>query len=325
MAKENVLSKRSMIMHKTVESDKKTYIKRNWMLYSMLIPAIVFFLVFSYYPIFGLQIAFKDWKISGGIWGSPWAATNGSLDILKHFKLLFIDDMFFSKFVNTLRISTLRLICGFPVPIIIVILLNEILNVKFKKIVQTISYLPHFISWVIISGILISLTASGSDFQNAVKSLTGKELFFFSDDNLFIFIVIISDIWKECGWATIIYFAAISNIDPCLEEAASIDGASRFAKIINIILPGLVPAISINLILSLSGLVYGGFDQIYNLYNTAVFGKGDILETYLFRIGIGGGQYDVATALGLFNSILALSLTLLSNYIIKKKGGVGIW
>ncbi|MCX7614801.1 MAG: ABC transporter permease subunit [Clostridiales bacterium] len=291
----------------------------------MLIPAVIFFLVFSYYPMLGLQIAFKDWKIFGGIWGSPWASTDGQLDLLKHFKLLFTDSLFFSKFINTLRISTLKLLCGFPVPIIIVVLLNEMRSVRYKKVVQTISYLPHFISWIIISGILLTLTASGSGFQSFLSSVFGKELLFFSDDNLFLVVIVLSEIWKESGWATIIYFAAISNIDPCLEEAAAIDGASRMDKIIHIILPGLRPAISINLILSLSGLVYGGFDQIFNMYNTAVYGKGDILETYLFRIGIGGGQYDVATALGLFNSVLALTLTLLANYIIKKKEGDGIW
>ena len=210
-------------------------------------------------------------------------------------------------------------------PIILVLLLNELTSEKYKKLVQGISYLPYFISWVIISNIFFDLTKTDSGFQLVLESIFGHQIKFFGDDNLFLLIVILTDIWKNAGWGTIIYFAALSNISPELYEAASIDGANRFQKMFYITLPGLVPAISINLIFALSGIIYGGFDQIYNMYNETVYGKGDILETYLFRIGILEGQYDVGAALGLFNSIIALVLTLIANKIIKKIGGEPIW
>ncbi len=304
----------------------KAYFKQNWSLYLMLIPMIVYLLVFNYYPMLGLQLAFKEWNIKGGIWGSPWATNDaGELDVFYNFRILFTDDNFFKTFGNTLRISSLRILIGFPIPIILTILLNEMPAKKFAKGYQIISYLPHFISWIIISGILTSLTASQSAFQELMISLFGKEIPFFTNNKLFVGLVIVSDIWKEAGWATIIYFAAISGINNDLYEAAAVDGANRLQKIWYITLPGLAPAISINLILQSSNLVYGGFDQIFNMYNKTVYEMGDILETYLFRIGITDGDYALGTALGLFNSVIAFALVLISNKIVKKIGGEPIW
>lgn len=306
-------------------------IKKDWMLYTMLIILVVSLFIFNYIPMAGIQIAFKDYIIplgnrKGGIWGSPWAKNDfGQIDLLKNFKILFSDPKFWTTLKNTLRISSLRIIFGFPVPIILVLLLNELTSEKYKKLVQGISYLPYFISWVIISNIFFDLTKTDSGFQLVLESIFGHQIKFFGDDNLFLLIVILTDIWKNAGWGTIIYFAALSNISPELYEAASIDGANRFQKMFYITLPGLVPAISINLIFALSGIIYGGFDQIYNMYNETVYGKGDILETYLFRSGLLGGDYSLGTALGLFNSIIGLALTLLANKIIKKLGGNGIW
>lgn len=306
-------------------------IKKDWMLYTMLIILVVSLFIFNYIPMAGIQIAFKDYIIplgnrKGGIWGSPWAKNDlGQIDLLKNFKILFSDPKFWATLKNTLRISSLRIIFGFPVPIILVLLLNELTSEKYKKLVQGISYLPYFISWVIISNIFFDLTKTDSGFQLVLESIFGHQIKFFGDDNLFLLIVILTDIWKNAGWGTIIYFAALSNISPELYEAASIDGANRFQKMLYITLPGLVPAISINLIFALSGIIYGGFDQIYNMYNETVYGKGDILETYLFRSGLLGGDYSLGTALGLFNSIIGLALTLIANKIIKKLGGNGIW
>ncbi len=301
------------------------YFKRSWPLYVMLLPMIVYQLIFSYYPMLGVVVAFKDWRIMGGIWGSPWASTDGVIDLFKHFKLLFGDPVFLEKLGNTLRISGLRLLFGFPIPIIMTILLNEMSSKKVSKGFQIVSYLPHFISWVVIAGILTSLTSSQSAFQQFMKTLFGRELPFFTDDNFFIGVVIASDIWKEAGWSTIIYFAAITSIPKDLYEAADVDGASRFQKIKSITLPGMIPAISVTLILTASNLIYGGFDQVFNLYNDTVLGKGDIIETYLFRIGIQEGQYDVAAAMGLFNSTISLVLVLVANKLIKLIGGDSIW
>ena len=307
-------------------SNLKGYFKRNWPLYVMVLPMVIYLLIFSYYPMLGLQLAFKEWKPKLGIWGSPWATNeNGEIDFFYNFRTLFTDDNFFVTFKNTLRISILRIVIGFPIPIIITILLNEMPAKRFAKGYQIISYLPHFISWIIISGILTSLTASQSAFQNAMSFIFGKELPFFTNNKLFLVLLIVSDIWKEAGWATIIYFAAISGINSELYEAASVDGASRFQKILYITLPGIAPAISINLILQSGNLVHGGFDQIFNMYNPIVYEMGDILETYLFRIGITDGDYALGTALGLFNSVIAFMLVLISNKIVKKIGGEPIW
>lgn len=316
--------------------DKKSgrrlhYFKRNWQLYSMLIVMVVTLLVFNYWPMTGLQLAFKDWVIpigkqKGGIWGSPWATDeNGNLDLFKHFRTLFTDPLVYPTFFNTLRISLLRLLIGFPMPIILALLLNEVPSDKFRKTVQSVSYLPHFISWVIIASILKDLTASDSLLQNLLEAIFGHEMDFFGNSNLFLALLIISDIWKGVGWGTVIYFAALTGIDPQQYEAAMIDGANRWQRIRYVTLPGIVPAVSINLIFSLSGIVYGGFEQIYNLYNPMVYEKADILETYMFRNGIIGGDYALGTAMGLFNSVIGFALVLLANKVIKKIGGEGIW
>lgn len=307
------------------------YLKRNWQLYSMLLIMLIVLGVFHYWPMTGLQLAFKDWVIpigdqAGGIWGSPWATdANGNLDLFKHFKTLFTNPKVYVTFFNTLRISILRLVCGFPMPIILALLLNEVTSNKFRKITQSISYLPHFISWVIIAGILKDMTASQSALQNFLSSIFGHEIDFFSNGTLFIVLLIISNIWKSVGWGTIIYFAALTGIDPGLYEAATVDGANRWKRMIYITLPGILPAVSINLIMSVSGIVHGGFDQIYNLYNPLVYDKADILETYLFRNGVIGGDYALGTAMGLFNSVISFILVISANKIIKKMGGDGIW
>ena len=321
------VSNNSLIPHRTAKSRKLSgYWKRNWPLYLMLLPMVAYFLVFNYYPMAGIIIAFKSWSFRGGIWGSPWCTSdNGSLDLFQNFRILFNDPDFAPKLTNTLRISGLRILIGFPIPIILTIFLNEMRAKKFGKTFQIVSYLPHFISWVIISGILKSLTASYSTFQNTMVAIFGREISFFTDPNLFLWLLIFSNIWKNAGWGTIIYFAALASINPDLYEAADMDGASRWNKIIHITLPGLVPAISVNLILTASGFIHAGFDQIFNMYNATVYPTADVLETYLFRVGITDGEYSIATALGLFNSIISLIMVIISNRIIKAIGGHSIW
>lgn len=307
------------------------YFKKNWQLYSMFAVMVVTLLVFNYWPMTGLQLAFKDWKIpignqAGGIWGSPWATdADGGLDLFKHFRTLFTDPLIYPTFFNTLRISLLRLLIGFPMPIILALLLNEVPSGRFRKVVQSLSYLPYFISWVIIASILKDLTATDSVLQGLLAGIFGHQIDFFGNANLFITLLILSDIWKNVGWGTVIYFAALTGIDPGLYEAAMIDGASRWQRMRYVTLPGILPALSINLIFSLSGIVYGGFEQIYNLYNPLVYSKADILETYLFRNGILGGDYALGTAMGLFNSVIAFILVLLANKLVKRIGGEGIW
>ena len=302
------------------------YFLSHKLLYLMLIPMLAYFLLFNYYPMLGLQIAFKDWNPWKGIWGSSLATTDGQLDVFKHFKYLFFEtEEFWPKFGNTIRISVLKMVFGFPMPILIALFMNEMLALKYKKLVQTISYLPHFISWVIISGILLSMGSADSDFQLFLQKIFGKQIYFFNDDDYFLTLLVASDIWKSCGWGTIIYLAALAGVPTEEYEAAVIDGAGRMHKMVYITLPAILPAVSIRLIFELAGLTSAGFDQIFNMYNSTVYGKGDVLETFLYRQGVIGGKYDLSTALGLFNSLIALVLTLVTNKIVHKMGGEGIW
>ena len=293
-------------------------------LYLMLLPLVVYLFIFNYYPMFGLQIAFKDWFVRKGIWGSPWATTDGKLDLFKHFSQLFGTSLFKEKLINTLRISLLKMLFGFPAPILLVLMLNELPSARFAKLTQSVSYIPHFLSWVVLGGIFLSLDKSTA-FQDVMLKLFGRNIHFFSNDNLYVGFLIFSDIYKEAGWGTIIYLATLMNIDPQLYEAASLDGAGRFKKILYITLPGLLPAISFNAILTLSNIMYAGFDQIYNTYNSVLSGKGETLEMYLFSLGITGGNYSLSTAIGLFNSAIGCVLVILTNKLMKLIGGEGIW
>lgn len=293
-------------------------------LYLMLLPLVVYLFIFNYYPMFGLQIAFKDWFVRKGIWGSPWATTDGKLDLFKYFSQLFGTSLFKEKLINTLRISLLKMLFGFPAPILLVLMLNELPSARFAKLTQSVSYIPHFLSWVVLGGIFLSLDKSTA-FQDVMLKLFGRNIHFFSNDNLYVGFLIFSDIYKEAGWGTIIYLATLMNIDPQLYEAASLDGAGRFKKILYITLPGLLPAISFNAILTLSNIMYAGFDQIYNTYNSVLSGKGETLEMYLFSLGITGGNYALSTAIGLFNSAIGCVLVILTNKLTKLIGGEGIW
>lgn len=305
------------------------YMKKYWPLYLMLLPMVIYLFIFSYIPMGGLTLAFKDFDFRQGIWGSPWATTNGSPDPFKYFKQLFENPEFLNSFLITLKISGLRLLCGFFVPIIITILLTEIKSKRFSKGFQIISYLPHFVSWIVIYGILIGLTTSGSPVQAFFASIFGKEVGFFSDPDIFLWLVIFSQIWKEAGWSTIIYFAAAASINPELYEACNIDGASRWKRILKVTLPGLVPAISINLILQASGFVFGGFEQIFALtgngVNQSILPYVNITEIFLYKAGITSFEYSLATVVGLFNSVISFVLVLISNFVIKKIGGDGLW
>lgn len=306
-----------------------SYMKRYWPLYLMVLPMIVYLFIFSYVPMGGLSLAFKDFDFHLGIWSSPWATTDGKLDIFKYFKQLFDNPDFISSFLITLKISGLRLLVGFFIPIIITVLLLEVKSKRFSKGFQIISYLPHFISWIVIYGILISLTTSGSPLQNLLEKMFGHEIGFFSDPDVFLWLVIFSNIWKEAGWSTIIYFAAAASINPELYEAAEIDGATRWERILKVTLPGLIPAISINLILQASGFVFGGFDQIFALtgngVNQSILPYVNITEIFLYKAGITSFEYSLATVVGLFNSVISFVLVLMSNFIIKKIGGDGLW
>lgn len=298
---------------------KKNYFRRHWQLYVMFVPAAVLLLIFNYVPMYGTVLAFKEFSPRAGILGSEWIG-------FENFKTLFSNSYFFTVLGNTLKISLLKFIAGFPVPLILALMMNEVRSSKFKRTVQTVSYLPYFISWVVVAGILINLCSiEGGMINRVIEFFGGKAINFFGNGKAFVGLLVVSDIWKGAGWGTIIYFAALSGIDPAIYEASMIDGANRWQRIRYIIMPALVPAISINLILTCQSFMSAGFDQIFNLYNRTVYKNADIIDTYIYRIGITDGKYEMSTALGLFNSVITITLILITNKLIKKMGGRGLW
>lgn len=288
-------------------------------MYILFIPCFIYLIIFNYIPMFGIVLAFKDYSIKGGIFGSEWVG-------LENFKELFETPDFFKVTWNTLKISFYKLVFGFPLPIIISLLLNELRSMRFKKTIQTIIFLPHFISWVILSGIIFSLfRVDGGIINELIVLLGGEKIPFLSDNRYFVKLLVSTNIWKGAGWGTIVYLAAITGIDPSYYEAAEIDGASRFQKMLYITVPGIMVAVTINLILQLSNVLSAGFDQVFNLYSPPVYDTADIIDTYVYRNGIIEGKYEMSTALGVFKSITAFVLIMLSNYASKKLGGDGIW
>lgn len=295
-----------------------TYWKHKYLVL-LFLPAIIYYIIFHYVPIYGVQIAFKSYKFKLGIYGSPWIG-------FQNFKDLFAVESFWEVFRNTIVISFYKLIFGFPAPIIFALLLNEIRHSKFKKVVQTISYLPHFVSWVVLGGLFMQfLSPSTGPINNLLQSLGFRPIYFLADPKWFRFILVSTGIWKGVGWGSIIYLASLSGIDPQLYEAAIIDGANRFQNAIYITLPSLAPIITIMLIFAIGGLINDDFDQVFNLYNAAVYSVGDVLSTYSYRMGLVNMQYSFATAVGLFKNIISFSLIIIANYITKKVNEFGIW
>ena len=294
--------------------------RRYWMLYLIALPPVISMIVFSYLPMGGIILAFKDYSPRLSTWSSNW-----SKPFWEHFQTAFSGTDFWKVTLNTLRISCLRLLFGLPAPILLALLLNEMRHKGYKKLVQTLVYLPHFLSWVVLAGMIKTIMAGDGMINNALQSLNLKGIPFLTEENWFVFTLIFTDIWKGMGYGSIIYMAAISGIDQEQYEAAMIDGASRWQKMRFITLPGLKMAVSINVILSLSGILNGGFDQIFNLYSPVVYETADIIDTYVYRMGIVSGDYGAATALGLVKSVVGMILIISTNKIIKKMGGNPIW
>lgn len=288
-------------------------------IYLFLLPAVIWYAIFAYYPMYGVLLAFKDFKYNLGILGSPWVG-------FKFFKAFLSDSNFFEVIRNTLSISVLKLICGFPAPIILALMLNEVIHSKFKRIVQTVSYLPHFVSWVVVATLLQKILSPNAGIINDIRMSFGKEpIFFMGDPNLFYPLIILSDIWKGVGWGSIIYLAALTNIDPTLYEAAEIDGAGRWSMIFRITLPCLTPTIGILLIMSLSGLLNAGFDQIYLLQTPSTLRVSEVLDTYVLKKGIRQGEFAYATAIGLFKSLISMMLIVTVNNISRRLTEISLW
>ena len=295
-------------------------IKRDKWLYIFLFPIIIYFIIFKYVPMLGTVMAFQDFKFSTGFFDSKWVG-------LEHFKRLFGNKNFYMILRNTLLLNIGGVLFGFPVPIILAIFLNEVQNGKFKKISQSIMYLPHFMSWVVLGGILIELLSPSSGVINSILvHVFGIEpIYFMGSTKWWPVVFVLSGIWQGAGWGTIIYLAAITGIDQQLYEAARIDGAGKLKQIRYVTLPCLKSTIVIMLILRMGSMMDIGFEQVYVMMNPAVSDVAEVISTYVYRVGIEGAQYSYTTAIGLFQSVVSCILVCTTNMIARKMNGEGLW
>jgi putative aldouronate transport system permease protein len=298
------------------------YMKKYWQLYVMLFLPLLYLLIFKYFPMIYVQIAFKKYSIVQSVWEMPWAKNHG----FEYFIKAFSNNDFKYALKNTLVLNILDLIFGFPAPILFALILNELCFVRYKKVVQTIAYMPHFLSWVIIYSLALQLLAPNAGLINMViQRFGGEAIPFLNNEAHWIRSYIGFGIWQNFGWGSIIYLAAIAGINPELYEAASVDGAGRFRKIWHITLPGIKPTIVVLLIMSLGNILGGGFDRPFAFQNNLVMRVADVIATYVYRVGIKGLQFSLTTAVGLFQSVVGVIFLLLANWLSRKLGERGIW
>ncbi len=299
-----------------MKSDIRRRIYRDRNLYFMLIPVMLFFVIWHYIPMWGARIAFQDVRYIGK---NEWTG-------LKHFRMLFSSPVFFRVFLNTVAISGMKIVFIFPLPIILAFLLNEVRGSGFRKAMQSVIYIPHFLSWVVIAGIFISLLSSPDGLVNSLMGLFGKEPISFMTSSRHIrWVFVYSEAWRSIGWDSILYIAAINGISQDLYEAATIDGASRIQQAFRITLPALLPTVITVFILNLGFFMNAGFDQVFNMMNDAVINSVDIIDTYVYRVGLTKGNFSLGTAAGLFKGIIGLFLILSTDKISRRISGEGVW
>ncbi|TXK75892.1 sugar ABC transporter permease [Paenibacillus sp. N3.4] len=294
-------------------------LKKNRAIYLMVLPVVLYFFIFKYFPMYGAVIAFKDFSPAKGIWGSDWVGFD-------HFKAFFQSYYFLRVLRNTFLISFYNLVFGFPAPIILALLLNEVRQKLFKSIIQTVSYLPHFISIVVISGLIIDFTNRGGIVNSIITLFGGQDTALLNDSGNFRSIFVSTSVWQELGWSSIIYLAALSGINPELYEASRVDGAGRFRQIWSVTLPGLIPTIMILLILRIGGLMEVGFEKIVLLYNPNTYETADVISSFVYREGLAqGNDYSYTTAVGLFQSMINFILLISANSISRRFSGSRLW
>ena len=285
----------------------------------MITPVLCWFLLFRYGPLYGVTLAFKEFRLLGGIMGSPWVG-------LDNFQRLFSSYNFWNVFRNTVTIAGLKFLFGFPAPIILALLLNELRPQKYKRVVQSLSYLPHFVSWVILTGIfMVILSPTRGPVNTLLKAMGGESIYFLGDPKYFQGTLVVTGIWKGVGWGSIVYLAALGGVNEELYDAARVDGCGRWGRIWHVTIPGIIPVVTIMLILSAGSLVEDDFDQIFNLLNDAVLNVGDVLGTFIYRQGVKNLDYGYATAVELFRNIISLVLVLSANYFSKRVNEYGLW
>ena len=311
-----------MKKNKGAKRNMKAYMKRYWQLYALLALPIIYLIVFKYAPMIYIQIAFKKYSIVQSVWEMPWAKKHGFEYFIKAFK----NKDFLYALRNTVCLNLLDLLLGFPAPIIFALILNELCFKKFKRVVQTIAYMPHFLSWVIISSLALQLFAPNGGLINMlIKDLGGEAIPFLNESKHWVGTYIGLGIWQSFGWNSIVYLAAIAGINPELYEAASVDGAGRFRKMWHITLPGIRPTIVVLLIMNLGNILGSSFDRPFALQNNLVMNVADVLSTFVYRTGIKGLQFSLTTAVGLFQSVVGVFFLLMANWISRKLGERGIW
>ena len=285
----------------------------------MILPVICWFLLFKYGPLYGVTLAFKEFQLLSGIIGSPWVGT-------ANFERLFSSYNFWNVFRNTITIAAMKFVFGFPAPIILALLLNELRGQRYKRIVQSLSYLPHFISWVILTGIfMVILSPTRGPINTLLKSMGMESIYFLGDPKYFQGTLVVTGIWKGVGWSSIVYLAALGGVNEELYDAARVDGCGRWARIWHVTIPGITPVVTIMLILAMGSLVEDDFDQIFNLLNDAVLSVGDVLGTFIYRQGVTNLDYGYATAVELFRNLISLVLVLSANYFSKRINEYGLW
>lgn len=287
----------------------------------MVLPALILIIIFSYIPMYGVLMAFQDYSIFKGFMASPWVG-------LKHFDMFFGSPEFLEVMRNTAVISLLKFFIGFPAPILLALMLNEVKNMMFKRVVQTVSYLPHFMSWVIVAGLVMSMLSTDNGSINILMekmNVIDEPINFLSLPELFWSILVSTGVWKEIGFGSIVYLAAIAGIDPSMYEAASMDGASKFKQIFLITLPSIMPVVIIFMILAIGNLLNAGFEDILLLaVNPVLRDVSDVIDTYVYRVGIQNSRYSYATAVGLFKAVISVGLLTMANYIARRAGS-SLW
>lgn len=293
-------------------------ILQNRYVYLLFCPTLIYFIIFSYIPFYWLQVAFKDFKVFLGINASEWVGW-------KHFLQIINDPMLVRLLINTTRISLLNILFGFPVPVVFALLLNEVESRKFKRIAQTLSYFPHFLSWVVYAGVVFAIVGPNGAINSIIKLMGGAGINFLIDPTWFLPVLILSGILKGFGWGAIVYLASISGIDPQIYEAASMDGAGRFRQMWHVTLPGIRPIIVLNLSLSIAGLLGGNFDQVFMFLNSSNKVVGETISTYVYKMGLLSNKYEYATAMGLMQGIVSTILLITANSLSRKLGEKSLW
>ena len=306
-------------VRQTLRRQTRSRIVRMRELYLLFLIPLALLAIFKYVPMVGVMVAFKDYSPRAGILGSPW-------NDFEHFRFLFSTPQFPELIVNTFRISLLKFAFGFPAPIAFALILNELTNRRYKRAVQSISYLPHFLSWVVLGAIFkVLLSVERGPINAVIRALGGEPIYFLAEPDWFLFSVVITHIWKSIGWGSIIFLASITSIDPGLYDAADVDGANRLQKALHVTLPAMVPVITIMLILTVQNLNQAGFDQIYHLYNPLVFSVADIFETYVYRVGLVDRQYDFGIAVHLFQNLVAVMFVMIANTLARRYSEYALW